>query len=336
MKLRLQLSDFQLAVIERLQPSSDPARSASALLAEAIEFDAAGTPQPRRNERRPAARRASPRRRDGLLDTVLPAATARGITLAQGHTLRIEQLADGQCVDLDAFELELPYRRFSAARTRMEHGIHPSTGATLYSTPPEVPLLSILADSAPGHDLCFPACTAFEYEQLTGVTGHRSCHQLHRAAHRQLGLDAPVADPLNLWLPSELTADGKLRSWPAACRRGDYVEMLAHADLVVVLSACPDDVFGSSQYEPHPVRVIVRGSPPPRPRATRALKTPAASRARNTLTVELPAALRPALEQVRAGGWLGFTPAEVARALLFRRYEAARSSLSARSHQRAS
>jgi uncharacterized protein YcgI (DUF1989 family) len=333
MLLRLRLTDYQLAVVDQLLNRTPGAASVADLVALAIEFDTEREPEPRWRSPRPRARRASRRPSIARLHAVIPAASGRTLRLAKGETLRIEQIKDGQCVDLCAFELGEPRRHFSAARTRAEQGVHPTTGATLWSTPPEIPLLTILADSAPGHDLAFPACTAFEYEQLTGIPGHLSCHELQVAARRRSGLppDAQPHDPLNLWLPSEVTAAGTLRSWPVAARRGDYVELLAHTDVLVILTTCPDDIYGSSQYEPGPVRVTIRASDGPRGRRSRTAPRPGSPRppatpktalARNTIALELPENLRPTLQNIQASGWLGSTPASVARALLFRWYEA--------------
>ena len=101
---------------------------------------------------------------------------------------------------------------------------------------------------------------------------------------------------LNLWLPSAVDDQGRLRSWPAACRRGDHVDLQADRDVVVTLSTCPDDLFGSSQYEPGPVRVIVSAgaslAPPGEPTWSAApgwpSAPPASALARNEVVVSLP------------------------------------------------
>ena len=116
------------------------------------------------------------------LDAVLPASSGASLALSAGQQLRVQQLTDGQCVDLHVFELG--GRSFSAARTRALHGIHPSVGASLWSTAPEVPLLSIVADTAPGHDLCFPPCSELEYERHAGIGGHLGCAELHERSAR--------------------------------------------------------------------------------------------------------------------------------------------------------
>ena len=331
MKLRLALTDYQLAVVERKLVAGDGATSVGDLLVRAIEFDVARPPEPRWRTPRPPARRLSRRASSAQLDAVLPAATASALALCAGATVRIEQLGAGQGVDLSAYELGGSGRRFSAARTRALHGIHPTAGVTLWSSPPEIPLLSIETDTAPDHDLCFPPCTAFEYEQLTGIPGHLGCHELERGARRRWRSrhdtagssdDASSSDILNLWLPTEVDEHGQLHWWPIAARRGDYIELRACTDLLVVLSNCPDDLFGSSQYQPGPVRLVVRD---PRSRSLRvalAKRAPHAALARNRVAVEIPDGLNDHLDQVMAGGWLGDTAPRVARALLFRWLEA--------------
>jgi uncharacterized protein YcgI (DUF1989 family) len=236
--------------------------------------------------------------------------------------IRIEQVADGQGVDLCAQELTGQRRRLSAGRTRAIHGLHPTTGAALWSTPPEVALLTVVADTAPNHDLTFPACTPLEYEQLTGLAGHLSCSEIHAELAGTLGLRPQDADDvLNLWLPTAVDEAGMLRWLPTWCRRGDRIDLRAEREVLLTLSTCPDDLFGASQYNPSPVRVIVRGSRSVGSHDERVTLLPHRADPRRALEIELSPA-RSHLEQILERGWLGYTPGAVARALLFRWYEA--------------
>jgi uncharacterized protein YcgI (DUF1989 family) len=308
MRLRLRLNEHQLAVLDRAPASIDD------LVAVAVAHDA-GLPRAGRwSAVRPPARPPTPPSEDHRIDTIVDAGAGIALVLAPGDTLRIEQVVDGQCVDLNAFAMDASRRPFSAARTRMEHGLHPTTGAVLWSAPPEVPLLEIVADTAGGHDLGFPMCSEAEYERATGIAGHPSCFQIQLETQRQWGLTPH--DPLNLWLPTDVSPDGRLLSWPAACRRGDHVELRAETDLLVVVNPCPDDLFGSSQYEPGPVRVMASSKAPPVIVRSARVAPP------QELEVELPGELEPHLAEVRESGWLGLTDAAVARALLFRWWEA--------------
>src|SRR5262249_40776063 len=124
------------------------------------------------------------------------------------------------------------------------------------------------------------------------------------------------------WLPSAVTPDGQLRSWPVACRRGDYIDLQAETEVGVTLSTCPDDLFGSSQYEPGPVRVIVSGGHH-RQQGPRAWPTgsPASAPARHEVPIDLPDVHLRQVDEIAARGWLGRTRAAVVRALMFRHVE---------------
>jgi uncharacterized protein YcgI (DUF1989 family) len=322
--LQVTLTEYQMAIVEHLAHGDATPGSLGHLLDEAARFNAAREPEPRWVTPRPGSRRVSPHRSTALLDVVIPPASGAAITLAAGATVRIEQVADGQGVDLRVQELAGLGRRLSAGRTRAMHGLHPSAGATLWSTPPEIALLKVVADTAPSHDLLFPACTPLEYEQLTGVPGHRSCSEIHAELAEGLGLASPGGDDvLNLWLPTRVDETGSLRWWPTWCRRGDRIDLRAERDVLVTLSTCPDDLFGSSQYDPSPVRVIVRGhgAPGSSGRGVEPLLVGRPDR-RHAVEIELSPALRTHLDSVLAGGWLGYTRGAVARALLFRWYAA--------------
>ncbi|MHB1570878.1 MAG: DUF1989 domain-containing protein, partial [Solirubrobacteraceae bacterium] len=262
---------------------------------------------------------------DVRFDAVLPAACAVAIPLQAGRRLRLVQLVDGQCVDLSAYALD--GRAFSSARTRSIEGTAPSVGASLWSTPPHAPLLTIVADSAPSHDLGFPPCSEQEYRDFTGLDGHLGCAELHAEARAVAGLSRCMAcdDVLNLWLPAAVDAAGRLRSWPAACRRGDHVELEAQCDLVAVISTCPDDLFGSSQYEPSPVRVLVSGGSAEEVRlpsdAVWPQAPPAAALNRHRVPVRLSEARLAIVDLIAARGWLGSSRAAVVRALIFRLHE---------------
>jgi uncharacterized protein len=326
MRLRLRMNDQQLAVLDRTLAADPGASRLDDLLARAVEHDLGRPQDPRRRVARPAGRTPSVAGADHRLDAVIEAGTGRGVALAAGETLRIEQIVDGQCADLCAFAIGADGQRFDAARTRALHGLRPTTGTVLWSTPPEIALLEIEADSAGPHDLSFPACSAAEFERLTGLPGHSNCVDIQRETQRHWGLDArDQHDPLNLWLPSGVGEDGTLTYWPVACRRGDFVELRALHDVLVVVNPCASDLFGSSLYELGPVRLLVRTPPGVAPLALAPAGPephwPWRAIALHEVDLELPDALAPHLAAVRTLGWLGDTDAEVARALLLRWWE---------------
>lgn len=325
-RLTLHLNDQQLAILERALPAAGVDTVAD-LVPIALAHDAGRSADPRRRAPRPpAAHHPSPPDPAASVDALVAAGTGLGVALAEGDLLRVEQVVDGQGADLSAFALRPPRQRFDAARTRATHGARISTGATLWSSPPEIALLAIEADSAGPHDLMFPACSAFEFEQLTGVPGHSNCVDIQRAVQRHWGVDArDQHDPLNLWLPTDVAPDGTLCWWPVQCRRGDHVELRALTDVLVAVNPCASDLFGASPYTLQPIRVIVRRRDPGRPAPAVPAGPPPVFPWRNlplrAIEVTVPAEHTGHLARVRAGGWFGDDDAQVVRALLLRWWE---------------
>jgi uncharacterized protein len=289
----------------------------------AIEQDRV-TPGQRRPGARPAPPSAHPPVDHLRLERIVEAGTAAAVILEAGELLSLEQITEGQCVDVNVFAFDYPGQHFSAARTRALHGLHPSSGAILWSTPPERPLMTIVFDTAGDHDLGYPACSEFEYEELTGVAGHANCHDLLAGAVTGSGVEpALVHDPLNLWLPSEVDPSGTLRSWPVTARRGDFVELHAHTRVLAALCPCPDDLFGSSQFDQGGICVRVRNpKTPDRDVASGWIVTSSApadaGERRSAVEVDIPDRLVAHLEELRGLGWLGFDIPAVVRALVLR------------------
>jgi len=262
-----------------------------------------------------------------LADGTLPAATAIAIALRVSQRVWIEQVEDGQGVDVRAFTVD--GRSFSAAETRAAYGTAPTVGARLLAAPGR-PLLTILSDSAPGHDLLYPPCCEAAYAAYTGLSDHRGCAELAVQAlsglpgHEALcEIAAWTDDVLNLWLPSAVGSDGAMRWWPARARAGDVVVLRADADVVITVSSCPDDMFGTSQWEPKPVRVSVLGDPDEPPVVTSAWPSapPQVAMASRRLVLEVAENDLAHVDAVVRGGWLGDTRAAVLRALLLRHLE---------------
>ena len=330
MAITLALTDTQLAVMTRLQAAVGAA-DLDELAVVAIDHDRRAAPDPRWREPRPRGHRAGRSGTDVTGDTghratrvqlTLPAASGGALALAAGDLLTIEQLDDGQGVDLRAFGADGV--SFSAAQTRWMHGINPTVGTSLWRTRPWSPLLTIVRDTAPGHDLCFPPCSGPEYARYAGIDGHVGCAELHAAALAAAGGDPwPGDDVLNLWLPSAVQPDGRLVSWPAACRAGDAVTLRADDAALVTLTSCPDDLYGTSQYEPKPVRVTVeRNAAATVPTAFGwPSQPPPAALPRHRPAVSLSAGELEHIDDWGRRGWLGDDRPSVTRALILRLYE---------------
>jgi uncharacterized protein len=119
----------------------------------------------------------------------------------------------------------------------------PAAGDSLYSNRRRA-VLKLAEDTSPGvHDTLIAACDPERYEQLGAPPGHASCADNFREAIAPHGIpyDA-VPSPLNLFMNIPWTAEGALEFAPSPARQGDYVTLEALTDVIVVLSACPQDI----------------------------------------------------------------------------------------------
>lgn len=152
----------------------------------------------------------------------------------------------------------------------------PKEGDVLVSNLRE-PMLTLLEDGSPGvHDTLIAACDPQRYKGL-GVENweeHGSCAENLVLALKELndraglkgakGVGADVTvnavpAPLNLFMNIPWTDDGALEfAEPSKkAKEGDFVRLRAERDVVVVMSACPQDVLAINAKEPKDGHFIV-------------------------------------------------------------------------------
>ncbi|MDX6228188.1 MAG: uncharacterized protein QOI76_1578 [Frankiales bacterium] len=171
---------------------------------------------------------------------VLPARTGVAVRLAPGATIEVGNPSGTQVVDFWALSGD---DYLSVAHSRAALGrLVPRVGDTLVSNLRE-PLLTLVEDTSPGvHDTLIPACDPARYRQL-GAPGHANCADNFAAALLAAGLEpVPVPNPLNLFMNVPWTADGSVSFAAPRSRPGDRVRLRAERELIVVMSACPQDL----------------------------------------------------------------------------------------------
>jgi len=73
---------------------------------------------------------------------------------------------------------------------------------------------------------------------------HDNCTDNLHAALRAIGLRSPeTPSPLNLWMNIPVAADGATAWGEPLSKPGDYVMLRAEMDVVVAMSACPQDML---------------------------------------------------------------------------------------------
>ncbi|KAI1042034.1 hypothetical protein LB505_012180 [Fusarium chuoi] len=177
----------------------------------------------------------------------LPARQGLALPLKQGQSLQVINTHGKQVVDFWAFDPKDSHEYLSMSHTRaMLSSISLRKGSKLYNSRRK-PILTLVDDTTPGiHDLLFPACDAERYRQLGAVGYHDSCHDnMHKALNEFPDIkvrDDWVPDPLNLFMNVAVDHHGGIDIRAPTSDKGQYVILRAEVDLVVVMSACPQDM----------------------------------------------------------------------------------------------
>ena len=191
---------------------------------------------------------------------IVPAGHGRAFRLAAGEALEIVNPEGTQVVDIWAFAFAPAFEFLAMDQTRSVNStIFVRRGMTLVSDRRR-PMLRLAEDTSPGpHDTLLCACNEAIYRELGCPPGHRSCAGNLHEALAALGLSVPFTPaPFNLFMNVPVAADGSLDRLPPRARPGDRAVFEAAMDLVLVLSACPQDVTPVNGAARRPTEILVR------------------------------------------------------------------------------
>jgi uncharacterized protein YcgI (DUF1989 family) len=187
----------------------------------------------------------------------IPARQAIALRVTRGEHVRIVNTHGQQVVDTWAF-LEDGAEWMSMEHSRLHMGrVNPRLGDT-FVTNRRRGVLTLVEDTSGGvHDTLLAACDRYRYE-LLGVAGHDNCTDNLHAALSSVGLRVPVTPgPLNLFENAAPGVDGTIEIAAPVSTPGSHVTLRAELDLVLVLSACPQDLAPTNGPGPREAHVQV-------------------------------------------------------------------------------
>lgn len=189
-------------------------------------------------------------------DFTLEARTGHAFHLTKGMTLRIVNTFGFQVVDTWAFRADDATEFMSMEHTRV-HSVTPTpVKGTIFRSNRRRPLLEFAQDTSPGvHDWFFAACDNARYEMLGHVGAHDNCADNLRQAMAALGYEIEnVPCPLNLFENAPLL-QGDTSIHPPVSKAGDIVVLTALTDVIVCVSACPQDLADTNGIDRTPKHV---------------------------------------------------------------------------------
>lgn len=194
-------------------------------------------------------------------ETLIPARHGKAAPMRRGQTIRIVNTYGTQVLDTWAFRAGDMAESMSMEQTRSVNStIYPRVGQAMV-TNRRRPILTWLEDTSPGiHDTVLCCCTKEIYEELGATAYHRNCEDNLHEALAALGLSAPATPgPLNLFMNTPVVEGGTIVRRAPEARPGDHVTLRAEMDLVIVFSACPQDVtvINGDDAEPRDAAFVI-------------------------------------------------------------------------------
>ena len=187
----------------------------------------------------------------------VPTREGRGLRVGAGQRFRVVDLEGGQVADTFAFCAEDVSEYHSAEHTRVHvNRLFPRPGEH-FVTNRRRPILFLERDDSPRiHDMLCAACDPWRYQGL-GVEGwHASCRENLERAMAELGHERiEIPQPINLFMNIPVRDCGELGWEPAPTKAGDSVTLRAEMDLLLVVSACPQDIVPINDKNPTPVAI---------------------------------------------------------------------------------
>jgi urea carboxylase-associated protein 1 len=197
-------------------------------------------------------------------DDVVAARTAWSGVVPAGSTIEIVDLEGNQAVDCLFYLADDPTERYSASETVTWQGsIFLTLGSVLRSDRGR-PLLTVVADDVGRHDTLGGACSK---ESNTLRYGHHTRHQhacvenfLAEGARWGLGKRDLVSN-INWYMNVPVEADGTLGIVDGISAPGLSVRLVAHVDVLSLISNCPQVNNPCNGFNPTPIRVVVESPP---------------------------------------------------------------------------
>jgi uncharacterized protein len=200
---------------------------------------------------------------EAVVRQIVPAGSYWIESLKKNQVLRIVDVEGNQSADTLFFNAADISDRYSAVDTiRAQRNVYLSCGSRLLSTAGNV-LAEIIADTVGRHDTLGGACAAesntvrYALEKRT-MHSCRDSYLLALAQHDHLGIGKrDLSHNINFFMNVPVTREGGLSFADGLSGPGQYVEVRAAMDIIVLISNCPQLNNPCNAYNPTPLEVLI-------------------------------------------------------------------------------
>ncbi|MEM8853999.1 MAG: urea amidolyase associated protein UAAP2 [Pseudomonadota bacterium] len=181
-----------------------------------------------------------------------------------GQNIRIVDLEGQQAVDTLFYSAADTAERYSAQDTvQRARNAYVGAGTVLISNDGNE-MLTVTADTVGRHDTSAGACSV---ESNTVRFGHETRH-LH-ACRENFVVEAArwgmtkrdIVSNINFFMNVPIEPDGRLAIVDGLSEPGNFVELVAHMDVICLISNCPQINNPCNGFNPTPIDVLIWDAP---------------------------------------------------------------------------
>ena len=197
-----------------------------------------------------------------LIETIdVPPASAKSFHVTKGQILRIIDVEGKQVGDFVCFNPHEITEKFSAGRTRTNnYKLRITTGDRLFSNHCNV-MFTIVEDTCGIHDLLYPPCCSWVFENRYKVAPRTGCREHLAASLKSFGIgEMDIPDPLNVFMQTDVVESSQLEIKEPTSEAGDHIDLRAEMDCLAALSSCAVDCGPVNAFKLKPLRVEIYAS----------------------------------------------------------------------------
>jgi uncharacterized protein YcgI (DUF1989 family) len=126
-------------------------------------------------------------------------------------------------------------------------------------------VLRVIEDTVRVHDLVVPCCDRYRYERDFGQPEHDNCLDNLVEALARFDVDrSRIPEAINIFMNNRYEPDGRIITEEPTSRAGDYILFEVVRDVIVAVSACPQDLTPCNGWNPTEILAVVwDGRPEP-------------------------------------------------------------------------
>ncbi len=192
-----------------------------------------------------------------IQEILIPARKGRAFEVKKGNYFKLIDVDGQQVGDMIALVKDSE-DYFSPAHTRScLNSIKLKIGDHLFSNRRK-PLLKIVEDTVGIHDIVVPCCDVERYRRDYNLAYHENCYDNLVDALKALGITRePLPEALNVFMNNQVMEDGSIVTKEPINKPGDYILFEVLEDLIVAISACPQDLSPCNAYNPTDMKVEI-------------------------------------------------------------------------------